>query len=534
MKAELLSLSVGFAFAIAAPVAASAQEMFPRSIESFSSSPNSSGFSQIITGNFTNRLGGSFGADFYAVQPNWVMAYYRADELGDQLQPILAKAMATLPNAAPGATYDAALVASLGGLYIIHYDAAAPTPVVITPLTSFIGWANCTSMVVGDLNANGTQDVVGASRDSFNNPAVVVALDAVSYFLPATFSSVDAVALVEFDATPGDEIVVSHGDKISIYSPTGTLLHSVSSARAGMIAVLPELGAIAYFGIVIPPSLHVLATDFSETTYLPASWSPRLLRSADLDNDDDTDLIARNHGSHDLFILRNQGQFPSGPAFGGVTTDTVSLGPYYLPGDFALGDLDHDGDLDILSSNPRPPGSPVLSGVTRLYNDTIKESLLRPTINNAFYPVPATPGPTMDLKLDIPTGGPIYDELHVLVYRQGGFTAPMQANQAPWDERFVARAKSVTLRFEWQEVVEDFPAVYNIVVRLAKRSGGVILDEGPAAVMRFITLQNMENLKEQIGEVNVIEFESTGIVEEHGDPGSPGGIGQIPNIVPGD
>jgi hypothetical protein len=79
---------------------------------------------------------------------------------------------------------------------------------------------------------------------------------------------------------------------------------------------------------------------FAATQLLTADGEPTQLATADLDEDGDRDALLRTEGpGAGLYLLRN----------GGVAGWTITLLPD-APEPFALGDLDLDGDVDLLTS----------------------------------------------------------------------------------------------------------------------------------------------------------------------------------------
>ena len=90
---------------------------------------------------------------------------------------------------------------------------------------------------------------------------------------------------------------------------------------------------------------------FAAATVVNVGQEPRNLAAGDMDNDGDLDLIATNATDFTAVLLRNSGTgaFAAGPP--------LNLGNY--PMDLTLGDVDADGDLDFLTANSRPGASTV-------------------------------------------------------------------------------------------------------------------------------------------------------------------------------
>ncbi len=89
--------------------------------------------------------------------------------------------------------------------------------------------------------------------------------------------------------------------------------------------------------------INTSAFNFSEPTFFPAGEAPTALSAGDLDNDGNTDLVVSNSSDDNILVLHGSGD-------GIFTTGgTYATGP--SPQSLALGDLNEDGFLDAITGN---------------------------------------------------------------------------------------------------------------------------------------------------------------------------------------
>jgi len=95
---------------------------------------------------------------------------------------------------------------------------------------------------------------------------------------------------------------------------------------------------------------------FRSLGVLAVSGKPADVAIADLDGDGRADLITANYETRDIAVLMGRG----GGRFAPV--HRVSVGPYSLPHEVAVGDLDLDGRLDVVTINANTHDVTVLLG----------------------------------------------------------------------------------------------------------------------------------------------------------------------------
>lgn len=100
---------------------------------------------------------------------------------------------------------------------------------------------------------------------------------------------------------------------------------------------------------------------FAAPINITAGTYPKSVVIADLNGDDDPDLAVANQGSDNISILINAG--------GGVFNSPVNFAVGNNPSSLAAGDFDGDGDLDLAVSNEGEFDDADLDEVTILLND---------------------------------------------------------------------------------------------------------------------------------------------------------------------
>jgi hypothetical protein len=83
---------------------------------------------------------------------------------------------------------------------------------------------------------------------------------------------------------------------------------------------------------------------FPGSQEVPINYNPENVIAADLDGDGDLDLLTANYASASVSLLRNDGTGQFGPE------QRVSVGNQNMPYNVIVGDLDADGDLDLTAT----------------------------------------------------------------------------------------------------------------------------------------------------------------------------------------
>ncbi len=165
---------------------------------------------------------------------------------------------------------------------------------------------------------------------------------------------------------------------------TGDIDIAASDGGSNSIVVMENLGG--------GPGASWLG--FSVRQTITADTGLLAIDSGDLDNDKDLDLIAANTNAGTLSILLNDGSGGYGPS------TNVSVGP--SPRSFAIADLDMDGDIDlsVIIDDQLNPGERLV----RIFRNDLDESLGQIILTQASDVVSAL-GPLIVLSGDVDFDG---------------------------------------------------------------------------------------------------------------------------------
>ena len=164
----------------------------------------------------------------------------------------------------------------------------------------------------------------------------------------ANFTYTVALRLNGGDATGSNTGVFSGGQNVSV----GGISQGVALADVDGDGDLDVLAASAGNGFVHIRLNGGDATGsntgvFSGTGFVGVGDSPGSIAMGDIDGDGDLDLLTANYGSSNVSVCFNRG---NGDFINYTANVTVPVGPGAY--NIALADVDADGDLDFLTSNP--------------------------------------------------------------------------------------------------------------------------------------------------------------------------------------
>lgn len=286
------------------------------------------------------------------------------------------------------------------------------------PFTPYVAVdVNPQSLAVADLDGDGDQDLMVGNIGTTTQTSFTISVrfnDGTGSYLPgyelSTPDRATSIAPGDVDGDGDLDIVVTNSGAgvISVYNNPGTGVFPAPTLLAGAgtpaHATLGDVDGDGDLDIVTADYLgnHTLllyansgAGTFSRLTANPPlnlGQNPRRLVLGDVDSDGDLDLIVANDGgntqNHSVNICLNDGAgnftIPSG--YGTLRTTAN-------PKDVVLGDVDGDGDLDFLTADYGIPNFPGTNISLRLNNG-----------GGRFSPPPTPGNPNFFLNVGRPTG----------------------------------------------------------------------------------------------------------------------------------
>ncbi|NJO04409.1 MAG: VCBS repeat-containing protein [Chloroflexaceae bacterium] len=230
--------------------------------------------------------------------------------------------------------------------------------------TRAVGTANASASVAfGDMDGDGDLDIVsgllGSQNQLYRNTGTGTMVGA-SFFGTGT-DTTSSIAVGDLNNDGSLDIVAGDLDQSQVYFnsattlPTFPTMATVGPADANTVAVAlgdldndGSLDIVAGNGRITPAPDALYLNDgsgqFSTETLLNPSASDvtRDIAVGDIDSDGDLDIVVGNRQQDWLYLNAGDGTFPTARTVGSATNDTRSI---------ALGDMDGDGDLDIVAAS---------------------------------------------------------------------------------------------------------------------------------------------------------------------------------------
>jgi hypothetical protein len=236
---------------------------------------------------------------------------------------------------------------------------AAPAPVDFAPENPFPAGDGPASVAIGDIDGDGTPDIVTADERAVSLSAMLGALG--GNFGPAAPIAVGALPLAvvmgDLDGDLDLDLVTANAftNNVSVLLGNGDgTFGAPTNFAVGTTPVAVAIGDLDGDGV---PDLvtanggsgnvSVLLGNGNGTFGAAANFavgtSPVSVAIGDVDGDGDADLVAANFDSNDVSVLLGNGN----GTFVAAPNVAVGVQPFSV----SLGDLDGDGDLDVVTAN---------------------------------------------------------------------------------------------------------------------------------------------------------------------------------------
>ena len=251
------------------------------------------------------------------------------------------------------------------------------------PAANFAACVGAHESAIGDFDRDGALDVIvacwGGSVVSYLKglgngglaPPVNYAAGAAPHSVVAVDFNADGMldaAIANHDAG-SVSVLIGHGDgtfATQVTYPVGAGPHSIRAGDVDNNGTF-DLAVANEFSSTISVLRGLGNGTFMTSVHYPTGSVPKGVAIADIDRDGFADLLSANSagnyptgnnpGGNTISLLRNQGN----ASFAAALSVTVGTTPFAV----AAGDLDRDGDLDVVTGNWHS------NDVTLLRNDTV-------------------------------------------------------------------------------------------------------------------------------------------------------------------
>ena len=411
---------------------------------------------------------------------------------------IAANDIALLPEAAPSLNHTLMVVNSTGLHALTGYSGGEYT---VTDLGSS-DWDGATRLTRGDLDDDGVLDLVGLSSGNellFMEDVLATPdeLDPVALYgtaldlVPVDWSGTGSMDVAVLTST-GMFVVEKDGDPVFwMFGPaeTGRVARLTEDGLGfERVAVLWEIDDEQYLAVIDQNGLVETPLDVTELDVFS-------MTAGDFDGNGDDDLYlvsATSHASHVLYNQSSSESYTFGLASG--EEEEIVLSGASVPGGWTpfpdAGDIDQDGDVDVATFLEAS------DEVVWLPNQSASPEAWQPVIygGNYLYSWIEEAG-YLQYLVEEPEAPPFAStHVQVMTFRVSSYsdlTTPMGAivehKLCNWNT-----VGETTLHLLFQEIEDDEDGVsindlFISIVRLVRRSGGVIVEVGPSAAHAFAT-----------------------------------------------
>lgn len=508
----------------------------------------------VVAGEFT----GDLDLDAFVLDRGEPILLIRPEAFGTALHSgIAATDLALLPRSA-GEDRDSVVAAGAAGLTRLRWNGA--TQELEAAAFGVPGWEGARELRTGQLDGQLGHDVAGLASAAIDDRRVLRALsDGAGGLVAAaaiqTANPAIGLESFDYDGDGADELLVLTAAGLEFYDSDGSLDGLYPTALPPRFACplrgfTPE--RVAVFWSLGGAGAQFVSVFSQAGTVGPFALGPQGAFRAcagDLDGDGDDDLVLATKNANAVKVLRGRSA-DGGSAFDltAAPIETWSYGdparaPAWLNAGPALGDFDHDGDVDALApvQGDWPDGAPgVYSDVAVVQNGAIDRSARSPTLAvNVVHGAPASGLPfTFDFEFAaaaVPLGVPdgCARKLEVAVWRTpqlgqpteglaavgSTLLAPPAGGAAPAHTAF---SFTVPTNFLFSH------ELYSITVReVAVAEDGAAVAVGPALIAShagYLALQGVQALEDAIATV------PTAVDLDGGDSVPGGGMVILPRV----
>jgi 6-phosphogluconolactonase (cycloisomerase 2 family) len=219
------------------------------------------------------------------------------------------------------------------------------------------------SVAIGDLDGDGKSDLALANQGS-NTVSIFRNMDlppTITSFTPLTAKPGDAVTITGtgFNTTAANNLVFLGATRATVTAASAISLTVTvpTGATYAPITVLNTSASLAAYSLAnftptySPAKTSITSTDFLAKQDFTTGSEPYSVAIGDLDGDGKPDLAVANFNSNIVSVYRNTSNSGSINSSSFATKVDFTTGSFSNPRSVAIGDMDGDGKLDLVTAN---------------------------------------------------------------------------------------------------------------------------------------------------------------------------------------